>query len=177
MPKLLLLFLLCFGIGSCANVPLTTLLTLSSYNQIDLLNIHPESLEVGVILSGRDIGINSADLEIKFQQSNQTYSYLLTQISKSKRDKTWYSSLKTQYNFKLDDDSVLAYRKLLSFLEKEPKDNLDNAAPSFSAAIYFNEPIRPDEVILLSVTLSHPHFEQPLTLFNEVPIKTNASDQ
>lgn len=175
MRKITLLSLLLFGIFSCANIPLTTLLTLSRYDHIDLFNLAPESLEVGVVLSGRDIGINSARLEMQFQENNQTYSYGLNQINKVQRDRTWYAPAKTHYNFTLDDASITAYRELMSFLAQNPTGNANNLRPSFSAAIFFKHPVQPNEVILMTVTLSHPQFRRSLVLFNEIPIKIDVN--
>lgn len=155
MKRNLFITLLAIFIAGCSHVPLSTMVSMSGFDEEDFIAIKPDEVRVKV-RSDKPLDLSDEDIKLQFKlkspSGNLDENLALNKVSQSSRQiDSWFGEDTTQYSstFSLSDKSVVSFKKFQD--SKLVRTSRENAKMNFNAKVQF--PDNTPEQITFSIDL------------------------
>lgn len=154
MKRILIIFWVVLATG-CANIPLSTMLKFSSFNEQDFIALDASDIQTRVSIS-KPFTIKLEDtqlaLDLNTDKGTRRLEFPLTLIQTTEiaAEDGFFSSVpaKTEYTFKLSEEAIANFQDVQQTLLTEPGIN-----GGFSVSTGFNEQPDAEQTILISIAL------------------------
>ena len=166
----MLLIALVIFTSACSHMPLSTMVSMSSFDEEDFIAINPSEIKVR-IRTDKYLDLNDRHIKLQFKlispSGNLDETLSLNKISTSNRQiNQWFGKEYTEYNtiFALSEESIDAFKQFQD--SKLVRTARDNADISFNAKVQFPEEA-PNQ-LMFSIDLQLDLNDDYFTLFDEV---------
>jgi hypothetical protein len=166
---------ICFALSSCANIPLGTMLKLSSFDESSFLALNPNDLRTKIHLDKPlEININKTELSLilKTSKGESIFNYPLKLISSKTipTEKSWLNTIpeRTEYNLVLSPDAISSFEKLQQTMSKESPKSM-----AFKVTVAIAQRDKATSEMVVSIFIKLQKNSDYITLFDRAPVQFN----